>query len=167
MLFASEALAGEAQWFTVPIGIALLAVVGIARAARRHEPEPLMPPALLGLEYLGMALVVGDGLVESITRSPSRGLFALAFGVGLAVWGALTRVRRRAAFGAGAAVLGVALMVGGPIARLAPRVKGPALWVVLAAAGVVLIAIATGLERGRAKVATAIRRLDILMEGWE
>jgi len=167
LLFASEALAGEAQWFTVPIGIALLTVVGIGRAARRHELEPLMPPELLGLEYLGMALVVGDGLVETITRSPARGLFALAFGVGLAVWGALTKVRRRAVFGAGAAVLAVALMVGGPIARLAPRITGPALWVVLVVAGVVLIAIATGLERGRAKVTAAMRRLDTLMEDWE
>jgi len=167
LLFASEALAGEAQWFTVPIGIALLTVVGIGRAARRHELEPFMPPELLALEYLGMALVVGDGLVESITTSPARGLFALAFGVGLAVWGALTKVRRRAVFGAGAAVLAVALMVGGPIARLAPRITGPALWLVLAVAGVVLIAIATGLERGRAKVAAAMRRLDTLTEDWE
>ncbi len=167
LLFASEALAGEAQWSTVPIGIALLVVVGIGRAARRHELEPLMSPELLALEYLGMALVVGDGLVESITTSSAYGLFALAFGVGLAVWGALTKVRRRAIFGAGAALLAVALMVGGPIARLAPRITGPALWVVLAVAGVVLIAIAAGLERGRAKVAAAMRRLDTLMEDWE
>jgi hypothetical protein len=167
LLFASEALAGEAQWFTVPIGIALLVVVGIARAARRHEPEPLMPPDLLALEYLGMALVVGDGLVESVATSPTYGLFALVLGVGLAVWGALTRVRRRAALGAGAAVLAVALMLGGPIARLAPKVTGPALWLALAAAGAVLIAIATGLERGRAKVTAAIRRLDTLTEDWE
>jgi hypothetical protein len=34
-------------------------------------------------------------------------------------------------------------------------------------AGVVLIAIATGLERGRAKVAAAIRRFDTLTEDWE
>ncbi|HEX9122507.1 MAG TPA: hypothetical protein VF984_03990 [Actinomycetota bacterium] len=167
LLFASEALVGEAQWFTVPIGIALLVVVGVARAARRHELASLMPPELLALEYLGMALVVGDGLAESITTSPTYGLFALALGAGLAVWGALTKVRRRAAFGAGAAVLAVALMVGGPIARLAPRVTGPVLWVVLAAAGVVLIAIATGLERGRAKVTAAIRQLDTLTEDWE
>jgi hypothetical protein len=167
LLFASEALAGEPQWFTVPVGIALLTVVGIGRAARRHELEPFMPPELLGLEYLGMALVVGDGLLESITTSPAHGLFALAFGVGLAVWGALMKVRRRAVFGAGAAVLAVALMVGGPIVRLAPRITGPALWLVLAVAGVVLIAIATGLERGRAKVAAAIRRFDTLTEDWE
>jgi len=167
LLFASEALAGEVQWFTVPIGIALLSVVGVGRAARRGQGDPPASAELLVLEYLGMAFVVGDGLAESIATSPARGLFALAFGVGLAAWGALTRVRRRALFGAGAALVAVALMLGGPIARLVPKTTGPALWVALAASGVVLIALATGLERGRATVAEAIRRLDALMEGWE
>lgn len=167
LLFASEVLTGEAQWFTVPIGIAVLSVVGIGRAARRRTGMPVTIPELLALEYVGMAFVVGDGLVESIVTSPVRGLFALAFGVCLAAWGALTKVRRRARFGAGAAVLAVALILGGPIARLVPGFTGPALWVMLAIAGVVLIAVATGLERGRAKVAEAIRRLDTLMEGWE
>jgi hypothetical protein len=58
-------------------------------------------------------------------------------------------------------------MIGGPLARLVPEVTGPALWVVLAVAGVALIAIATGLERGRERVAAAMRRLDTLTEGWE
>jgi hypothetical protein len=167
LLFASEALTGEAQWFTVPIGIAVLIVVGFARMARRRTGTHVITPELLALEYMGMAFVVGDGLVESVVTSPWRGLFALTFGTGLAVWGALTKVRRRALFGAGVVFLAVALMVGGPIARLVPRVTGPVLWVVLAVAGVVLIAIATGLERGRAKVAAAIRRLDTLTEDWE
>jgi hypothetical protein len=167
LLFASEALTGEAQWFTVPVGIAVLSVVGIGRTAQRRTGKPVPTPELLALEYLGMAFVVGDGLVESIVVSPWRGLFALAFGLGLAVWGALTKVRRRTFFGAGAAALALALMVGGPIARLVPKVTGPALWVVLAVAGVVLIAVATGLERGREKVAAAMRRLDTLTEDWE
>ena len=167
LLFASEALTGEAQWFTVPIGVAILTVVGFGRMARRRTGTQVITPELLALEYLGMAFVVGDGLVESVVTSPWRGLFALTFGTGLAVWGAVTKVRRRVLFGAGVAVLAVALMVGGPIARLVPRVTGPAIWVVLAVAGVVLIVIATGLERGRAKVAAAIRRLDTLTEGWE
>lgn len=167
LLFASEALTGEVQWFTVPIGVAVLTVVGFGRMARRRTGTQVITPELLALEYLGMAFVVGDGLVESVVTSPWRGLFALTFGAGLAVWGAVTKVRRRVLFGAGVAALAVALMVGGPIVRLVPSVIGPALWVVLAVAGVVLIAIATGLERGRAKVAAAIRRLDTLTEGWE
>jgi hypothetical protein len=94
-------------------------------------------------------------------------LFAVALGTGLAAWGALSKIRRRVLFGAGAAMLAVALMLGGPIARLVPNVTGAALWIALAATGVVLIVLATGLERGRATVSATIRRLDSLMEGWE
>ncbi len=167
LLFASEALTGEMQWFTVPIGIALLLVVGVERAARRGRSASTTSAELLVLEYLGMAFVVGDGLVESIATSPTRGLFALGFGVGLAAWGALTRVRRRVFFGAGAALVAVTMMVGGPIARLVPEVSGPALWIALAVSGAVLIALATGLERSRATAAAAIGRLRMVMEGWE
>jgi len=145
----------------------VLFVVGFGRMARRKTGTPPLTLELLALEYVGMAFVVGDGLVESVVTSPWRGLFALAFGTGLAVWGAFTKVRRRLLFGAAAAFLAVVLIVGGPIASLAPSVTGPVLWVVLAIAGVVLIAIATGLERGREKVAAAIRRVNTLTEDWE
>jgi hypothetical protein len=167
LLFASESLAGEVQWFTVPIGIALLSIVAIGRAARRHQGLPPTSPELLSLEFLGMTLVVGAGLAETVVASPERGLFAMVAGIGLAAWGALTRIRRRVFFGACAVVLAVTLMLGGPIARMVPNVTGPALWITIAATGVVLIALATGLERGRATVAATIRRLDSLMEGWE
>lgn len=167
LLFASESLSGEVQWFTVPIGIALLSIVAIGRAARRHQGLPPTSPELLSLEFLGMTLVVGAGLAETVVASPERGLFALVAGIGLAAWGALTKIRRRVFFGAGAVVLAVTLMLGGPIARMVPNVTGPALWITIAATGVVLIALATGLERGRATVAATIRRLDSLTEGWE
>jgi len=42
-----------------------------------------------------------------------------------------------------------------------------AVWVLLAAAGVVLIVVATSLQRGRARLAVALKRLDELLEGWE
>jgi hypothetical protein len=69
----------------------------------------------------------------------------------------------------GAAVVGVAvtLILTGPIARLVPSLRGSALWGVLALAGLVLIVAATVLERGREKVTAFVRRLDLLMEGWE
>jgi hypothetical protein len=167
LLFASESLVGEVQWFTVPIGISLLSMVGIGRAARTRRNDPPTSPDLLSLEYLGMTFVVGAGLAETIVTSPARGLFAVALGTGLAAWGALSKIRRRVLFGAGAAMLAVALMLGGPIARLVPNVTGAALWIALAATGVVLIVLATGLERGRATFTATIRRLDSLMEGWE
>jgi hypothetical protein len=167
LLFASESLAGEVQWFTVPIGISLLSMVEIGRAARTHRNGPPTSPDLLSLEFLGMTFVVGAGLAEIVVASPARGLFVLALGTGLAAWGALTKIRRRVFFGAGAATLAVTLMLGGPVARLVPNVTGAALWIALAATGVVLIVLATGLERGRATLSATIQRLGSLMEGWE
>jgi hypothetical protein len=167
LLFASESLAGEVQWFTVPIGISLLSMVEIGRAVPTHRNDPPTSPDLLSLEFLGMTFVVGAGLAETIVASTARGLVVVALGTGLAAWGALTKIRRRLFFGAGAAMLAVALMLGGPIARLVPNFTGAALWIALAAAGVVLIVLATGLERGRATLSATIRRLDSLMEGWE
>jgi hypothetical protein len=167
LVFAADAFRGEVQWFTVPSGVALLAVTSIERRARRILERTLASPDLLVTEYLGMTLVVGAALVETIAIGPLRGLIAVAAAVGLGTWGALSRVRRRVWFAAAAVLVAVALMLGGPLARLVPRVRGPALWGLLAAAGLVLIVAATLLERGRARVGAFIRRLDQLMEGWE
>ena len=167
LVFAADALRGEIQWFTVPSGVALLAVTSIERSARRAVGRPPVSPELLGAEYLGMALAVAAALVETIAIGPVRGLVAVAAGAGLGAWGGLTRVRRRAWFGAAAVIVAVVLILAGPIARLVPQVRGPALWVLLAVVGLVLIVAATMLERGRAKVAAFVRRLDRLMEGWE
>jgi hypothetical protein len=70
-------------------------------------------------------------------------------------------------FGAATVVVAAILMLAGPIAKLVPEVRGPALWGLLAAAGLVLIVAATMLERGRERLTTFVRRLDDLMEGWE
>lgn len=167
LVFAADAFAGEVQWFTVPSGLAILTVVGIERRARRLLERPLVPAELLVAEWAGMALVVVAALVETISVGPVRGLVAIAAGASLAGWGALTRVRRRVWFGAAAVVLAAVLMLGGPLAKLVPEVRGPALWGLLAAAGLVLIVAATMLERGRERLSAFVRRLDALMEGWE
>jgi hypothetical protein len=39
--------------------------------------------------------------------------------------------------------------------------------VLLAVVGVALIVVATSLERGRARLSTALKRLDEMLEGWE
>ena len=114
-----------------------------------------------------MAAVVAPSLVETITVSPVEGLVALAFGVGLAAWGVVTKVRRRLFVGAAAAIGAIVLMLVGPIARLVPRVKGPGLWILLVVVGLALIVIATSLERGRTKISAALKRLDELLSGWE
>lgn len=167
MLFASHTLEGETQWFTVPIGLATLAVVAVLRDVRRsHEMQPATQ-AIVVMDIVGMAFVVGASLVETLTVSPIRGLFAIGFGAAIAGWGAYTRVRRRAVFGAGTVVLAAALMLAGPLARIVPAIEGPAVWVALVGAGVVVIAVASGLERGKATLNAAVRRAEELTRGWE
>jgi hypothetical protein len=167
LLFASHALEGEAQWFTVPIGVATLAVVAVIRDVLRSREKLPVTPEIVVAEIVGMAFVVGASLVETLAVSPVRGLFAIGFGVAIAAWGAYTRVRRRAAFGAGSVVLAAALMLAGPIARIVPAIEGPGVWIALVGAGVVVIAVASGLERGKAKVSAAVRRAEELTRGWE
>lgn len=167
LVYASEAFRGEVQWFTVPAGIAILAGSSIERRARRIVGSSPNSPEVLLAEFVGMVLVVAVASVETITIGPIRGPIAILGGASLAAWGVLTRVRRRVWFGSAAATLGVALMVVGPIARLVPEFRGPALWGLLIAVGVTMIVAATLLERGRAKIGALVRRLDRLMEGWE
>jgi hypothetical protein len=167
LLYASEAFRGEVQWFTVPSGLALLALVTIERDGRARSNRSRVTPELLALEVTGMVVCVAAALVEIVTVSPIRGSVAIVLGAGLATWGAMTEVRRRATFGAATVVLAVVLLLAVPIADLVPHVRGPALWLVLAGAGLVFILVATMLERGRTKVRELLRRLDELTEGWE
>jgi hypothetical protein len=164
---AGDVLQGSIQWSSVPIGIAALVVVAIGRWDRRRRGEPVVDQGLVTLEYAGMAAVVAPSLVETVTISPVHGLVALAFGVALATWGLVTKVRRRLLVGAAAAIGAIALLLVGPIARLVPRVKGPGLWILLVVVGLALIIIATSLERGRTRISAALKRLDQLLSGWE
>ena len=166
LLFAADVLRGEVQWFTVPIGVALLVVLAVARWAGRGGGEDPGAPAMLILEFIGMALVVGASLVQIVVVGPVHGLVAIAGGAGIAIWGGMTRVRRRVFFGAATVVLSLILMVAGPVARLVPD-DSTAVWIVLLAAGAVLVVIATMIERFRSGIARLIGRVETLMEGWE
>jgi hypothetical protein len=166
LLFASEALTGHAQAFTVPIGVAVLVVAENGRSIAR-DADAAASPELRILEYAGMVFVVSGGLVEAVSTDPMRGLGALLGGVAIACWGALTHVRRRVAFGACTVFLAAVEI---PILSVIPTVRtvtAPAVWAGLVLAGVVVLAIATGMERHRTRIRSAIGRIDTLMEGWE
>lgn len=181
LVYASEALTGDPQWFTVPIGVALLAVVEIGLRNRPAEPEeptvgtraaadeafPLVPidELLPMLDLLGMALVVGASLVEIVAISPGRGIVAVLLAAVIGAFGILTRTKRRVFFSMGSVLAAVFLMIGVPLARLV-RFQGTALWVALAAAGAILVVIATTLEQARARVNAVVHKLSGLMEGW-
>jgi hypothetical protein len=166
LLFASESLADHPPAFTVPIGIAILVVAAVGRAAACDAATP-NPPELRVLEFAGMAFVVSGGLVEAVATSPTRGLGALVAAVAIAIWGAMTRVRRRVAFGACVAALAAFEI---PVVSVIPTIRSvtaPGLWAGLVIAGVVILTLATGMERGRARLRAALGRVDELMEGWE
>ncbi len=165
--FASEALAGEPQWFTVPVGVTLLVVVGLARSQFRRSRRALDDPALLALELVGMAFVVGSAYVQTVTDGPIHGLIGIGLSVAICVWGVVTRVRRRLAFGAAATVGFVVVMIVVPLARLVPGAGGPALWLTLAAVGLAAILVAAFLERGRDATRNAVARLRELTDDWE
>ncbi len=167
LVFASEGLTGNAQWFTVPIGVAVLAVVEVARWDRRRRGRAPSTPELEASEYAGMAFVVGAALLQIVTRSAAAGLVAMLLATGLGLWGITTRVRRRVYVAAGSVALAAFLMVAVPVARIIPEFRGVALWATVGAIGVVLIGAAVAIERGRARLAATVQRLDELMEGWE
>ena len=64
-------------------------------------------------------------------------------------------------------IAAVVTMIVGPIAELVPSIEGAALWVFLVAIGMVLLALATSLERGRAKLSATLRWMDERLDDWE
>ena len=167
VVFASEALKGDPQWFTIPMGLTLLVIVGLARWERRRATlDPVIEP-LVALDLLGMLLLVGSALIQTVTTSVAYGLVGLVLGLGLIGFGVLTRVRRRALFGVATFALSLVLMVVVPLVGLTPQFSGPALWLTIAAVGLVAIFVAAFLEQGRRVVNQAVTRLRELTTNWE
>jgi len=171
LLFASDALRGNPNWLTAPIGVAILATVELARWDRRRGNlrgnDMIAGNSLLLLEYTGMAFLVGASLVQTIFVSVWYGLLAVLLGVALVGWAAITRVRRRTEVGAGVILLSLFLMLTVPVVRIIPEFKGIALWGSIAFIGILLLVVATTIEQSRARVMAGVRRLDQLMAGWE
>jgi hypothetical protein len=165
--FALEAFAGDPQWFTVPIGLAALAVVEVLRWDLRRRGKPVRSAEIVALEIAGVAFLIGASPIRVIQGSSWAGAVGATLGVLVAGWGALTRVRRRLWLGLAAAVGSLLLMVIVPLAQEPPEVAGATLWVLLAAVGIAVVVIATALERGRARIGAALHHLGALMDDWE
>ncbi len=167
LLFASEALTGNPQWFTVPIGLALLAAVGAFRVQERREGhDPATLPVIV-LDVLGSALLVGSAVVQIVVDDIAYGALATGLGLGILGWGVLTHVRRRVTFGAGTVAVALALMVLVPLLGVVPEMGGIVLWASIAGVGLLAIAAAAFVERGRASVhRLRVRFLDVTRE-WE
>jgi hypothetical protein len=171
LLFATDALHGNPNWLTSPVGLTLLAIVELARWDRRLGNrlgnEMIGGNGLVVLEYAGVAFLVGASLVQTIFDTVWYGLLGVAFGVALVAWAVFTRVRRRGEVGAGVVLLSLFLMLTVPVVRFVPEFRGVALWGSVATIGILLLVLATTIEQSRARVVAGIRRLDELMAGWE
>lgn len=166
VVYASDALRGNPNWFTVPVGVALLATVGVLRWLRRRSGRPVASADVVVLEFVGMSATVAAAVSEVARGELWYSLLAIGAGVLLALWGAVTRVRRRLAFGAGTVVATVLLLIVVPLAA-ADIWSGPALWLTVISVGVVAILFAAFIERERAVAERALAAFGELTKGWE
>ena len=167
LLFVAQVHDRAPEWYTVAIGLALLAVVAIWRHDQRQlQVDPTTGPAI-GLELVGIAFLVVSSLVQAVTESLLHALVAMGLGVAVAAWGLVTRVRRRVL--AGVLVVGVAvvLLVAVPLVRMLPAWGGAGVWLLLAGVGLAAVLVATMLERGRTAVRGALGRVNEATAGWE
>jgi hypothetical protein len=162
----AEAIGGDPQWLTVPVGLTLLAVVELTRGQRRRAGRPLDQQLRL-LDHAGMLLLVGAALVQTVTSATAYGLVAGLLGIALCAWGAVTKVRRRVVVGSVTLLLALFGMIAVPVAQLVPQFHGAALWIVLTVVGLALVVVAISLEQGQARLASAAGRIDRLLRGWE
>src|SRR5665647_3510547 len=121
LIFASSS-ERPPQWYTLGIGLALLAVVAVWRRDRRLRQLARTPGP--GLELAGVAFLVGTPMVQAVTDSPIFALEAGVVGILVALWGVVTRVRRRVATGALVVLVAVVLLVAVPLVQLLPAWGG-------------------------------------------
>lgn len=167
LVFANEALSGNPQWYTVPIGVALLVVVGLARQGRRERGLDPAARQIVLVELAAVGILVGPGLVQAITESLGYAVLTMALGLGISAWGVITQVRRRVMSGALAVLAAVVELVAVPLVQLLPAWGGAGTWVLIIVVGLVALSAATLLEWARSTVRRAVAGFAELTQGWE
>jgi hypothetical protein len=170
LVYADEALSGDPNWFTVPIGLTFLITSGGVRWVRDRRGDPATTLAgtdVATLEIAGAALMVAAATVQTMLGDLAYSLLVLAAGIGFVVWATIGRVRRRLAIGVVVILLAVALLLGVPLVRAVPTMSGPALWVTVAVIGLLVIVLATSLEQGRRRVERLGQAWREMTAGWE
>jgi Protein of unknown function (DUF2510) len=167
ILYASDAVAGEANWFTMPTGVTLLVMVGLVRWIRASRGSgDVVGIDVVVLELIAMAFTVASPLAQTLAGELWNALLAIGISIGLAAWGVLTKVRRRVAFGALGIVVAVLFLIAVPLTDLGAW-RGPGLWITVIAIGLAAVAVATMIERGRDRLGQIRHHLDDMTEGWE
>ncbi|MGB7981190.1 MAG: hypothetical protein WCF36_10415 [Candidatus Nanopelagicales bacterium] len=167
LVFAAEALTGRVQWWTAPVGLALLVVVGLWRRDRIRQGEPPSSPEMVAVELAGIGLLVGASLVLMVTESLAHVLPALALGVAITVWGMITQVRRRVLAGGVVVLAAAVLVLAVPLLQNLPDWGGAGMWILIAGVGITALLIASLIEQGRSATNAAIGRFSDLTKEWE
>ena len=166
-LYAADAIGGTAAWYTIPVGLAMLAVVEVWRADRRRRGLPPGDTSVAALDVAGIGFLVVTSFVSAFTVSVLHALVAAGIGVLVFLWSLLTRVRRRLLAGAAIVLAGVVVAVALPLVELVPAWGGAGMWVLVALVGLLVVLAATFLERGRAAVRDGRTRFAEATAGWE
>ena len=167
LVFAAESLSENPQWYTLPMGLALLAIVGLLRQDARSRGENPASHGIVSLEVVGIAFVVGGSFVQAVTDSLAYVAMAILLGVVAAAWGLITRVRRRVVAGGVVVLAAAVVLLAVPLVSLLPSWQGTALWILLAGAGLVALLAATAIEKGRLIAHRALERYMALGDEWE
>jgi hypothetical protein len=165
--FAAESLSDNPQWYTVPMGLALLVAVALLRQDARKRGADPAAAGIVALEVVGIAFVVGASFVQAVTNSLVYIGLAVVLGAAVAAWGLVTKVRRRVAAGGAVVLAAVVVLLAVPLVSLLPAWQGTALWIFLAGAGLVALLAATAIEKGRLVVHKAMERYVELGDEWE
>jgi len=119
------------------------------------------------LELTGVALLVGASFVQAIAEAVPYAALASALGLAVVGWGAATNVRRRVATGALTVLAGGVVLVAVPLVGLLPSWRGAGLWLLIAAAGLGALLVASFLEQGKAATRKGLSRFGEATAGWE
>jgi hypothetical protein len=164
-LVIAPSLVEGAVWWTMPVGLALIAVAVLLRRHRRSKGGSTGPEA--ATELLGIVFLVSAFVVRAVTDSVAWAVLVVAIGLLVTGWGVATRMRRRVVAGAAVVIGATVLLIVVPLAALLPTWGGAGVWIIVAGLGILAVGAATLLERGRTAVTGLWHRLGDPGSGWE
>ena len=165
LLVVEQSTSGSAQWYTVPLGLVVLAEVEILRYSRLSGGQPGSDVKVFASEGAGLGLIVVPALVEMFITNLGFGFVALGAAVMCLVWAILTRVKRRVVAAGVIATSAAVLMLAAAAAGGAPA--SAFWWIVAIAMGFTVMLVAALIEAYRSRKGRVMVRLDKLMEDWQ
>jgi hypothetical protein len=165
LLVIEQSTSGSAQWYTVPLGLVVLAEVEILRYSRQiggHGGDDVL---VVAIEGVGLGLIVVPALVEMFTTNLGFGFVALVAAVMCLVWAILTRVKRRVVAAGVIATTAAVLMIAAAAAGGAPA--SAFWWIMAIGLGFTVMLVAALIEAYRSRKGRVMARLDELMGSWQ